>query len=185
VGNEGYLIRTFAYQGHRVTVIAANTEIGVLYGTFHFLRVLQTRQSPQHLDIASAPRIQRRVLDHWDNLDRTVERGYAGESIWDWHKLPDYLDPRYTDYARACASLGINGTVLTNVNPSPAGLTRLYLQKYAALADVFRPYGLRVYVTARFSAPIDSGALSTPPCVPGGEPRLTRSTHSSRISAAF
>lgn len=160
-GNEGYLIRSLVYQGHRVTVIAANTDIGVLYGTFHFLRVLQTHQSLEHLDIASAPAIQHRVLDHWDNLDRTVERGYAGESIWDWHKLPDYLEPRYTDYARACASLGINGTVLTNVNASPVGLTRLYLRKYAALADLFRPYGLRIYVTARFSAPIESGGLQT------------------------
>src|SRR5690606_41173303 len=63
------------------------------------------------LDVAEAPRIQRRILNHWDNLDRTVERGYAGFSLWDWHKLPDYLDPRYTDYARANASIGINGTV--------------------------------------------------------------------------
>ena len=62
------------------------------------------------------PHIQLRVLDHWDNLDRTVERGYAGQSLWDWHKLPDYIDPRYIDYARANASLGINATVLTNVN---------------------------------------------------------------------
>jgi alpha-glucuronidase len=153
-GNEGYLIRTLSYEGHRVTVIAANAGIGVLYGTFHFLRLLQTHQSIEHLDVVSAPHIQRRVLDHWDNLDRTVERGYAGQSIWDWHKLPDYLDPRYTDYARACASLGINGTVPTNVNASPIGLTRPYLQKYAALADIFRPYGVRIYLTARFSAPI-------------------------------
>jgi alpha-glucuronidase len=160
-GNEGYLIRSLDYQGHRVTVIAANSDIGVLYGTFHFLRVLQTHQSLEHLDITSAPHIQHRMLDHWDNLDRTVERGYAGESIWDWHKLPDYLDPRYTDYARACASLGINGTIPTNVNASPVGLTRPYLQKYAALADLFRPYGLRIYLTVRFSAPIESGGLKT------------------------
>jgi len=160
-GNEGYLIRSLGYEGHRVTVIAANTDIGVLYGTFHFLRLLQTHQSLEHLDLTSTPRIRHRVLDHWDNLDRTVERGYAGESIWDWHKLPDYRDPRYTDYARACASLGINGTVPTNVNASPVGLTHLYLQKYAALADVLRPYGLRIYLTARFSAPIESGGLKS------------------------
>jgi alpha-glucuronidase len=160
-GNEGYLIRSLGYEGHRVTVIAANTDIGVLYGTFHFLRLLQTHQSLEHLDLISAPRIRNRVLDHWDNLDRTVERGYAGESIWDWHKLPDYLDPRYADYARACASLGINGTVPTNVNASPVGLTRPYLQKYAALAGVLRPYGLHIYLTARFSAPIESGGLKS------------------------
>jgi alpha-glucuronidase len=160
-GSEGYLIRSLRYEGHHVIVIAANNDVGVLYGAFHFLRLLQTRQSLDHLDLVSAPRIQHRVLDHWDNLDRTVERGYAGQSIWDWHKLPDYLDPRYTDYARACASLGINGTVPTNVNPSPIGLTAPYLRKYAALAELFRPYGLRVYLTARFSAPIEIGGLKT------------------------
>ena len=123
VGAAGYVIRSSTLAGHSVIAIAANEDIGVLYGTFHFLRLLQTHQSLEHLDIASAPRIQHRILDHWDNLDRTVERGYAGESIWDWHKLPDYVDPRYTDYARACASLGINGTVSTNVNASAVSLT--------------------------------------------------------------
>jgi alpha-glucuronidase len=161
VGTEGYLIRSLDYEGRPVTVIAANSDVGVLYGAFHFLRLLQTRQSLDHLDLVSAPRLERRMLDHWDNLDRTVERGYAGQSIWDWHELPDYLDPRYTDYARACASLGINGTVPTNVNPSPIGLTAPYLRKYAALADLFRPYGLHVYLTARFSAPIETGGLKT------------------------
>jgi len=160
-GGEGYLIRSVSYEGHHVTVIAANSDVGVLYGTFHFLRLIQTQQSIDTLDIIEAPRIQHRMLDHWDNLDRSVERGYAGQSIWDWQKLPDYLDPRYTDYARGCASLGINGTVPTNVNASPIGLTATYLRKYAALAKVFRPYGLRVYLTARFSAPIEIGGLKT------------------------
>ena len=161
VGAEGYVIRSLTHAGHPVIAIAAKEDIGVLYGTFHFLRLLQTHQSLEHLDIASAPRIQRRILDHWDNLDRTVERSYAGESIWDWHKLPDYLDPRYTDYARACASLGINGTVPTNVNASAISLTPAYLRKLAALADLFRPYGLHVYLTALFSAPIEIGGLKT------------------------
>lgn len=160
-GGEGYLIRSVSHEGRHVTVIAANSDAGVLYGTFHFLRLIQTQQPVDTLDIAEAPRIQHRLLDHWDNLDRSVERGYAGQSIWDWQKLPDYLDPRYTDYARACASLGINGTVPTNVNASPIGLTEPYLRKYAALAKVFRPYGLRVYLTARFSAPIEIGGLKT------------------------
>ena len=160
-GTEGFLIRSLDYGNHHVTVIAANSDVGVLYGAFHFLRLVQTQQSLDHLDLVTAPRVERRVLDHWDNLDRSVERGYAGQSIWDWQKLPDYLDPRYTDYARACASLGINGTVPTNVNASPIGLTAPYLRKYAALADVLRPYGLRVYLTARFSAPIETGGLRT------------------------
>ena len=160
-GAEGYVIRTLTLAGHRVSVIAANEDIGVLYGTFRFLALLQTRQPLEHLELLSAPRIRHRILDHWDNLDRTVERGYAGESIWDWHELPDYLHPRYTDYARACASIGINGTVPTNVNASAVSLTPRYLRKLAALANLFRPYGLRVYLTARFSAPIESGNLHT------------------------
>jgi alpha-glucuronidase len=161
LGTEGYVIRTVSYEGHRITAIAGNSDVGVLYGVFHFLRLLQTQQSIDVLDINESPRIQHRMLNHWDNLDRSVERGYAGQSIWDWQKLPDYLDPRYTDYARACASSGINATVPTNVNASPIGLTRDYLKKYAALANVFRPYGLRVYLTARFSAPIEIGGLKT------------------------
>jgi alpha-glucuronidase len=142
-------------------VIAANTAIGVLYGVFRFLRLVQTRKPVEGLSIAEAPRVRLRVLDHWDNLDRTVERGYAGFSLWDWHKLPDYLDPRYTDYARANASIGINGTVLTNVNANATSLLPEYLAKAAALAAAFRPYGIRVYLTARFSAPIEIGGLKT------------------------
>ena len=160
-GREGYVIRSLHINQQPAIVIAANSDIGVLYGSFHLLRLIQTRQPLIALDIVSQPRTQIRVLNHWDNLDRHVERGYAGQSIWDWHKLPSYLDPRYTDYARACASLGINGAVLTNVNANATSLTPAYLQKAAALADVFRPYGVRVYLTARFSAPIELGGLKT------------------------
>jgi alpha-glucuronidase len=160
-GAEGYLIRSVAVGGHAATVIAANQDIGVLYGVFHFLRLMQTRQSLAHLEISSAPRIQHRILDHWDNLDGSVERGYAGGSIWHWFTLPQYLDPRYTDYARACASLGINGVVLDNVNASAVVLTPLYLDKIAALAKLFRPYGIRVYLSARFSSPVEISSLKT------------------------
>jgi len=160
-GAEGYIIRSMPVGGHPATVIAANSDIGVLYGVFHYLRLAQTRQPLGHRAILSTPGTRIRVLDHWDNLDRHVERGYAGESIWDWHKLPDWLDPRYTDYARACASIGLNGTVLTNVNANATSLTPDYLDKAAALAGVLRPYGVRVYLTARFSAPIELGGLKT------------------------
>jgi alpha-glucuronidase len=160
-GEEGFLIRTVTINGKRATAITANSDIGILYGVFRFLGLLQTRRRLDDLALAEAPRIQHRLLNHWDNLDRTVERGYAGFSLWDWHKLPDYLDPRHTDYARANASIGINGTVLTNVNADATSLTETYLIKAASLADVFRPYGLRVYLTARFSAPIEIGGLET------------------------
>jgi alpha-glucuronidase len=161
IGAEGYLLRSVTIDGHRAILVAANEDIGVLYGVFHFLRLLQTRQPLENLNVSSSPRVRQRVLNHWDNLDRTVERGYAGASIWDWHELPDYLDPRYTDYARACASVGINGTVLTNVNANATSLQPAYIAKAAALAGVLRPYGLRVFLSARFSAPIEIGGLKT------------------------
>ncbi|HVS76638.1 MAG TPA: alpha-glucuronidase family glycosyl hydrolase [Steroidobacteraceae bacterium] len=161
LGSQGYLIRSVTAHGHRVTVIAANTDIGVLYGAFRFLRLLQTRESVAHLDIASRPKIRRRVLDHWDNLNGTVERGYAGDSLWQWQSLPEHLSPRYTDYARACASIGINGAVLNNVNASPFILTPLYLRKVAALAGALRPYGVRVYLSVPFSAPVTLGKLKS------------------------
>lgn len=161
LGREGYLIRNAVVDGSPATVIAANDDIGALYGAFHYLRLLQTGQSLDALDIREAPRTQLRMLNHWDNLDRHVERGYAGESIWDWHKLPDYVSPRYTDYARANASIGINATVLNNVNASAQQLTPMYIAKAAALADVLRPYGIRVFLSARFSAPREIGGLQT------------------------
>ncbi|WP_374470653.1 alpha-glucuronidase family glycosyl hydrolase [Phenylobacterium sp.] len=160
-GPEGYLIRTVTLDGRPATVIASDSEAGVLYGAFHFLRLVQTRQPVARLAVASAPKVKVRVLNHWDNLDRTVERGYAGQSIWDWHKLPDWKDGRYVDYARANASLGINGTVLNNVNSKADSLTAPYIAKAAALADVFRPYRIKVYLSARFSAPIEIGGLKT------------------------
>lgn len=160
-GSEGFLIRTTRLNGKTVTVIAANTDIGVLYGVFHFLKLLQTQQRVSALAICEKPAIRLRLLNHWDNLNGTIERGYAGYSLWDWQRLPGYADKRYVDYARANASVGINGTVLNNVNASSKSLTREYLQKAAALADIFRPYGVKVYLTAKFSAPREIGGLKT------------------------
>lgn len=159
--NEGFLIQSVKTGNKNIIVIAANRDAGVLYGCFHFLRLLQTHQSIQKLSVASNPRIQLRMLNHWDNLNRTIERGYAGMSIWNWQKLPGYIDKRYKDYARANASIGINGVVLNNVNANAIILTPAYLEKVAALADVFRPYGIKVYLSARFSAPVEIGNLTT------------------------
>jgi len=160
-GAEGYVIRSVTVGGRPTTVIAANSDLGVLYGAFAFLRRVQTRQALDGLDVADAPRVKLRLLNHWDNLDRSVERGYAGQSIWDWWRLPDVRDPRYVDYARANASLGINGTVLNNVNAKADSLTAPYIAKAAAVADVLRPYGIKVYLSARFSAPKEIGGLPT------------------------
>ena len=161
LGNEGFLIRRVRIEGRDVLLVAARQDVGVLYGMFHLLRLLQRGTPLQALDVRESPQVALRVLNHWDNLDRYVERGYAGSSLWDWQTLPQWRDPRYTDYARANASLGINGTVLNNVNASALSLSPAYLAKAAALADLFRPYGIRVYLSARFSAPIELGGLAT------------------------
>jgi alpha-glucuronidase len=161
LGREGFVLRSIPTERGPQVIVAANEDIGVLYGVFALLRRLQTNQSLERLDVSESPQLPLRLLNHWDNLDRSVERGYAGASLWDWHKLPGWKDPRYTDYARANASIGMNGTVLTNVNANAEVLTPRYLEKVAALADVFRPWGIRVYLTARFSAPIEIGGLRT------------------------
>lgn len=158
---DEYIIFSTKLNNKKVTVIAGQGETGMLYGTFSFLRLIQQYQDISKLNIQDVPKTKVRILNHWDNLDRTIERGYAGFSIWDWHKLPDHIDQRYIDYARANASVGINGTVLTNVNANALILTPQYLEKVAALANVFRPYGIKVYLTARFSAPIEIGGLKT------------------------
>lgn len=160
VGEDGYLIQYT--EDAKTLMIVSNTPVGALYGAFYLLRIIQSNlQFQELLPIKASPKITDRILNHWDNLDRTVERGYAGFSIWDWHKLPGYIDQRYIDYARANASIGINGTVLTNVNANALVLTAPYIEKVKALADVFRPYGLKVYLTARFSSPIEIGGLET------------------------
>jgi alpha-glucuronidase len=157
--NEGFAIKSVDVNNKSTIVITANDDAGLLYGMYSFIRQLQTYQSISNLNIVSSPKIQIRVLNHWDNLDRTIERGYAGFSLWDWQKLPDYIHTYYHDYARANASIGINGTVLNNVNANAQILTPLYLKKVAALANVFRPYGIKVYLSIRFSSPIDIGGL--------------------------
>jgi alpha-glucuronidase len=157
IGKEGFMI----VSDKEKTIITGNTDVGVLYGVFHFLRLMQTQQSLKNLTISESPKTQIRMLNHWDNLNRHVERGYAGASLWDWHRLPDYVDTRYKDYARANASVGINGVVLTNVNANAMILTPQYLEKVKVLANVFRPYGIKVYLTARFSAPIELDKLPT------------------------
>ncbi len=161
LGEEGFVIRSVSRDGKEMIVIAAPTERGVLYGGFCFLRLLQTGQGLETLRIQERHRIGRRLLNHWDNLDGSVERGYAGRSIWKWQELPERIDGRYREYARANASIGINGTVLNNVNAQPEILTTVYLKKTEAIASVLRPYGIRVYLSVKFTAPMEIGGLST------------------------
>lgn len=161
LGSEGYLIKKTRINKRNVTVIAANSDAGVLYGSFHLLRLLQTQQALDKISISSSPKVQHRVINHWDNLNRVIERGYAGLSLWDWGTLPEHKSQRYVDYARINASLGINGTVINNVNADPRVLSDQFLQKIAALADVFRPYGIKVYLSINYNSPRAFGDLDT------------------------
>ncbi|MEJ1970248.1 MAG: alpha-glucuronidase family glycosyl hydrolase [Rhizomicrobium sp.] len=161
LGPEGYALRSTVVDGHKVTVIAANSDVGVLYGAFAFLKLVQTRQDIAALEVASVPRS--RCASSITGTISTARSSAAmpGSRSGDWHKMPDFMDPRYTDYARADASVGINGMVPNNVSSQAEMLTPLYIHRAAALAAVFRPYGIRMYFSARFSAPIEIGGLKT------------------------
>ncbi|MBL1118450.1 glycoside hydrolase [Streptomyces sp. 110] len=160
LGEEGYVVRRVTRRGGEFTVVAAHADRGVLYGAFHLLRLVQTRRPLEHVDLTERPAAPLRMANHWDNDDGSIERGYAGRSFFDWEKLPR-LDDRYTDYARVLASLGINGAVINNVNTTADYLAEPFLTKLAALAGVLRRYGVALYVTANFAAPIDLGGLDT------------------------
>lgn len=158
---SGFRIKSTSLNGRPHVVIAASNDVGLLYGSFALLRKLQQGTALDGLDVIEKPRIANRLLNHWDNPDGTVERGYSGRSIFDWWRLPGHVDRRLVDYARANASIGINGTVLNNVNARAHMLSADYIAKTAAVADALRPYGIKVYLSARFSAPRDIGGLPT------------------------
>ena len=152
LAKDGYTIKS----QNGKTVIAASDDAGLLYGAYHLLRLQQTGQPTASLDISEQPFYDLRILNHWDNPNGTVERGFAGKSI--------FLNPdpvRMKMYARANASVGINGTVLNNVNAKPEALSTESLQKAKGIADQLRPYGIRVYLSINFASPIKVGGLKT------------------------
>jgi alpha-glucuronidase len=161
LGPEGFILRKITIENHPVIVIASMSEAGALYGAFHLLRLMQTGEPIERINISERPRVKLRLLNHWDNLNGTIERGYAGRSLWQWNELPDKLNPRYAEYARANASIGINGAVLNNVNADVRILTPDYLTKVAAIANVWRPYGIRAYLAVNFATPRTLGNLPT------------------------
>ena len=166
LGSEGFIIRSAVVDGHPVTVIAGGGERGALYGAFRYLRHLQLHGKVTALDIKDQPRNNLRQLNHWDNWiptrhHGTIERGYAGATLWQWDELPETVDPRYRDYARANASIGINGSVINNVNAQIEFIKSENLPKVAALADVFRAYGIQLYLAVRYDSPIALGGLET------------------------
>ena len=152
IAKDGYSILA---EGGKST-ITASTDAGLLYGAFHLLRLQQMGADVAHLNINEKPAYDLRILNHWDNPNGTVERGFAGRSI--------FLNPdpqRLLIYARANASVGINGTVLNNVNAKPEALSTESLQKAKYIADLLRPYGIQVYLSVNFASPIKLGGLAT------------------------
>lgn len=178
LGAEGFLIRSVPAGKGTAILIAAQGDRGLVYGTFHLLRLAATGEIPEELDIKQHASSPLRVVDHWDNLDpgrdtdgypigsrkgapakQSPDQELRAASIWKWDELPR-LNPRYRDYARLLASVGINGVVVNNVNVSKHGLTGWklltapYIAKLAALAGAFRPYGIRLYISVGFESPI-------------------------------
>ena len=158
LGRDGYRL---VFSKGKVTV-EANTAIGTLYGVYDLLRLQQTDALPKGAKtITEVPAFEYRALNHWDNLNGSVERGYAGQSLWNWAELPETVSPVYQEYARANASVGINATAINNVNANADILTTEYLKKVKVLADIFRPYGLKIFLSLNFAAPKHIGGLDT------------------------
>lgn len=161
-GNSSYVI-------HRTAdgiEIVGSTETSVLYGAYDLLR--QQKTGIWTLGKVMSSPFSLRMLNHWDNINGSIERGYAGKSLWKWEQINENMAKenetlycRIIEYCRANASLGINGSVLNNVNASPNILTRPYLEKVKVLADIFRPYGIRVYLSINFASPMALGATKT------------------------
>lgn len=160
---EGYMLTDSS--------IIASSSIGILYGAYDLLR-LQETGNLSHLSKTEKPAVNLRILNHWDNLDGSIERGYAGKSIWKWDEIildkagefkniSKNLRNRLITYARFNASIGINGAVLNNVNASPQMMTSEYLHKVKVIADIFRPYGIRVYLSINFASPMALGYTKT------------------------
>ena len=183
---EGYnLYARPAHQGDNIqyeATITASTPIGLLYGAYELIRLQNTdayntgsgkqQNFGKAIDETEKPQVGLRILNHWDNLDGSIERGYAGKSIWKWEdiklgkngkggSISKSLHDRLITYARANASLGINGSVLNNVNASPKMMTAEYINKVKVIANIFRPYGIRVYLSINFASPMALGYTKT------------------------
>ena len=183
---EGYNIYARpAQQGDNIqyeATITASNPIGLLYGAYELIRLQNTdayntgsgnqQNFSKAIDETKKPQVGLRILNHWDNLDGSIERGYAGKSIFKWEEIKlgkngkggsisKNLHDRLITYARANASLGINGSVLNNVNASPKMMTAEYINKVKVIANILRPYGIRVYLSINFASPMALGYTKT------------------------
>lgn len=162
IGEEGYILRTNSSSNY--IAIGASTSVGLLYGVFALLRLMGTGQSIEVLDMMENPVNQFRMLNQWDNVDGSIERGYAGQSIfYANNEITKDLD-RIQDYARMLASIGINAISINNVNVhqfETMFITERYLPAVARIADVFRMYGVKLFLSINYASPIEIGGLST------------------------
>jgi len=183
---EGYQVYARpAHQGDNIeyeATITASSPIGLLYGAYELIRLQDTdayntgsgkqQNFGKTIDETEQPQVGLRILNHWDNLDGSIERGYAGKSIFKWEEIKldksgkaksisKSLHDRLIAYARANASLGINGSVLNNVNASPKMMTAEYINKVKVIANILRPYGIRVYLSINFASPMALGYTKT------------------------
>ncbi len=153
LGGDGFVIRSVTSNNMPVTVIASRTEVGCLYATFALLRSIQTRDMTFPIWMTEKPKNSLRILAHSDYMNGDVSRGYQGKSLWQWQSLPYNVNPRLDDYARLNASTGLNGVVINAVDAVPTYLSIENIIKLAALADKFRPYGLKTYLSVNFASP--------------------------------
>ena len=143
-----------------VRCIAAGSEAGLRYGVYALQRAEVLGQAGPGMDLQEAPYYDLRLLNHWDNLDDTVERGYAGLSMWEWTS-PSVPEARIRHYGALCASIGLNGAVLNNVNANPLILDAAHLARVKAIADILREYGIRTYLSIKWTSPIALGGLKS------------------------
>jgi alpha-glucuronidase len=158
---DGFCLKSFESHGKPSLAIIGATDRGTLYGVFTFLRMIATQDPVDRLDIYESPAAPIRILNHWDNLDGSIERGYAGKSIF-WeneHVVKDLT--RVRDYARLMASVGINGCSINNVNADARVVTDAYLPELARVAEAFRPWGVRLCVSLNFASPRDVAGAKT------------------------
>ncbi len=158
---DGYWLKSTSVGGHRVLLVAGASEAGVLYGAFALLRRMALGETVEGLDVMSSPRAGLRWVNQWDNLDGTIERGYAGRSIFfeGGHVAADL--GRVRDYARLLASVGVNGCAINNVNANPKLITAEMLPEAARVAEAMRPWGVRMAVSVDFGSPRTLGGLET------------------------
>ena len=164
VYKDGYIIKTIDKEKEKSIIIASKTEKGILYGVFAFLRLIKMQSDIDNLFLIDNPHNPLRIVNHWDNMDGSIERGYAGKSIFFENNKIIENNGRITDYARLLASVGINGVVINNVNVHKTEtklITKEYLSDVAKLAEFFRNYGITLYLSINYASPMELGDLDT------------------------